>query len=143
MVNMTPDFFNFFRNALEILGLKSWGLLTLCVFTVDIASVGRFLIDENSHQRRTLDSLEAEKPNVTMTTQIWNTLSFALHMRALPLPSCVLFLNEGIKNHHRQSYQKNDFFNKVDSDNCVIVLFSNFISANNCISHLLLIEGTC
>ena len=42
MVNMTPDFFNFFRNALEILGLKSWGLLTLCVFTVDVASVGRF-----------------------------------------------------------------------------------------------------
>ena len=45
MVNMTPDFYNFFRNALEILGLKSWGLLTLCVFTVDVASVGRFPID--------------------------------------------------------------------------------------------------
>ena len=44
MVNMTPDFYNFFRNALEILGLKSWGLLTLCVFTVDVASVGRFPI---------------------------------------------------------------------------------------------------
>ena len=42
MNNMTPDFCNFFRNALEILGLKSWGLLTLCVFTVDVASVGRF-----------------------------------------------------------------------------------------------------
>ena len=45
MVNMTPDFYNFFRNTLEILGLKSWGLLTLCVFTVDVASVGRFPID--------------------------------------------------------------------------------------------------
>ena len=45
MVNMTPDFYNFFRNALEILGLKSWGLLTLCVFTVDVASVGRFPIE--------------------------------------------------------------------------------------------------
>ena len=44
MVNMTPDFYNFFRNALEILGLKSWGLLTPCVFTVDVASVGRFPI---------------------------------------------------------------------------------------------------
>ena len=45
VVNMTPDFYNFFRNALEILGLKSWGLLTLCVFTVDVASVGRFPIE--------------------------------------------------------------------------------------------------
>ena len=45
MVNITPDFYNFFRNALEILGLTSWGLLTLCVFTVDVASVGRFPID--------------------------------------------------------------------------------------------------
>ena len=48
MVNMTPDFYNFFRNALEILGLKSWGLLTLCVFTVDVASVGRFPIRDVS-----------------------------------------------------------------------------------------------
>ena len=47
MVNMTPDFFNFFRNALEILGLKSWGLLTLCVFTVDVASVGLFPIAQD------------------------------------------------------------------------------------------------
>ena len=44
VVNMTPDSYNFFRNALEILGLKSWGLLTLCVFTVDVASVSRFPI---------------------------------------------------------------------------------------------------
>ena len=54
MVNMTPDFYNFFRNALEILGLKSWGLLTLCVFTVDVASVGRFPMQDKmtSHSQR-------------------------------------------------------------------------------------------
>ena len=44
MVNMTPDFYNFFRNALEMLGLKSWDLQTFCVFIVDVASVGRFPI---------------------------------------------------------------------------------------------------
>ena len=42
--NKTLVFYNFFRNALEILGLKSWDLKTFCVFTVDVASVGRFPI---------------------------------------------------------------------------------------------------
>ena len=45
MVNMTPDFYNFFRNALEMLGLEPLGLKTFCVFIVDVASVGRFPID--------------------------------------------------------------------------------------------------
>ena len=42
--NKTLVFYNFFRNALEILGLKSWDLKTFCVFTVDVTSVGRFPI---------------------------------------------------------------------------------------------------
>ena len=43
--NKTVVFYNFFRNALEILGLKSWDLKTFCVFIVDVASsVGRFPI---------------------------------------------------------------------------------------------------
>ena len=44
VVNMTPDSYNFFRNALEILGLNLRGLKTFCMFIVDVAPVGRFPI---------------------------------------------------------------------------------------------------
>ena len=58
--NKTLVFYNFFRNALEILGLKSWDLKTFCVFTVDVASVGRFPIcPEPNYARRMVHPLVA------------------------------------------------------------------------------------